>query len=201
MGADFEDALIAYVDLIGTIKKVEDSAATSLMREMHSDVREALGDTHALPAITLAYVWNDSLLLLMRAPEPAIYGKALQDVAALRSRLHVPSYAILVKGQIFPPLTPAPLTDDRLTILRSSSFAMANCLHIEPLAKAKARELRGQNKTTPCWYIDERIVKEVARLKALAIDHFKAPMLPKGGKRIVWCFETNALKPSDRQND
>src|SRR5258707_15280944 len=114
MGADFEDALIAYVDLIGTIKKVEDSEATVLMREMHSDVREALGDTHALPAITHAYVWNDSMLLVMRAPESVMYSGALQDVAALRSRLRVPSYAILAKGQILPPLTPLPLPDDRL---------------------------------------------------------------------------------------
>ena len=196
MGADFEDALVAYVDLIGTIKKVEDSAATLLMREMHSDVRDALGDIHALRAIAHAYAWNDSLLLVMRAPETAMYSKALHDVAMLRSRLRVPSYAIVVKGQIFPPLTPVPSTDGRLTVLCSSSFAMANCLHIEPLAKAKAKELRSQNKATPCWYIDERIVEELGELKGLAIDHFVAPMLPKGDQRTVWCFEASALKPS-----
>jgi hypothetical protein len=196
MGADFEDAIVAYVDLIGTIKNVEDSAATLLMRGMHRDVQGALSDNDALQAIAHAYAWNDSLLLVLQTPEPATYRKALQDVAALRSRLSVPSYAIVVKGQIFPPLPPAPATADRLTVLRSSSFAMANCLHIEPLAKVKAKELRRLNQPTPCWYIDERIVDHVGELRTLAIDHFVAPMLPTGGLRTVWCFEATALRPN-----
>lgn len=59
-----------------------------------------------------------------------MYSKALDDVATLRSGLPVPSYAIVVKGQMGPALTPEPSTGDRLTVLRSSSFAMANCLHV-----------------------------------------------------------------------
>src|SRR5437870_5633660 len=70
------------------------------------------------------------------------------------------SYAVAVKGRAFPELTDGQAMD-RVTILRTSSYAMANCFEIE--REVKKRKLRKS------WYLDDRLAKHIRHAQPLKV--------------------------------
>jgi hypothetical protein len=114
------------------------------------------------------------------------YENCLRDAGTLKRKIdeNAKSYAIAVKGQVFPlPLESASSglrnDADRLTILRTSSYAMANCFEIEK--EIKRRRLR------KCWYVDERIVKKIETVPYSGA--FEIKLLPDNRPRKVFLFD------------
>jgi len=165
------------MDLIGVKKRAldGDSAASELMRSFHELVRREM--RHGLTALDHAYVWNDSVLFLAYIEDrPEKYAKALHAADGLKRKIDATasSYAIAVKGRAFPQNTNHDGT--RVTVIRASSYAMANCFEIE--AEAKRKRLR------EAWYIDVRIARKVR--KARAPQWITVPLLPSGKRRRVY---------------
>src|ERR1700694_1174488 len=126
----WKDCVVSLIDLVG-VKKMASGRkgqASSAMQSMHTEVVVAMNG--GLPLHAQAYVWNDSVLLLafldeLHRPEPI-----LREVDGLKRKLEYlgMSYAISIQGQVFPDLalsTP-PSRPARTTVIRASSFAMAN---------------------------------------------------------------------------
>jgi len=156
----FKDCLVTLIDLVDT-KKLATSTkgiASSRMRKLHS-IADKFMSSEA-PKHDHAYAWNDSVLLLAFLDgERGAARIALEEADQLKKRidktLGCNSYAVCVRGQTFP------LQDDkqssgalsgRCTILRSSSFAMANCYIIESELKQHRAD----------WYIQNRLKGSVA---------------------------------------
>ena len=145
------------------------------MRRFHKLVISALRERHQ---IADAYVWNDSVLLLAYVPErPGGYEDLFHELDVLKQRIDALNrcYGIAVKGQAFPPDNPQ--IPPHVTIIRASSYAMANCFAIEQVARAK--RLRGD------WYIDARIVRHIRSL-APEQETFRVEMQPTGRSRRVY---------------
>jgi hypothetical protein len=173
----FRDCIVVFLDLID-IKKwasKRDPKASSLMGSFHETVRREMAQ--GLKAIHHAYVWNDSMILLAYVDgRPDTDKKVLRAANNLKRIVDIstPSYAIAVKGQAFPSQVDS--HDSRVTVIKASSWAMANCFQIEAAAKKIKRR--------PDWYIDSRIAKNVGAAKSprwLSVD-----LLPKGKSRRVY---------------
>jgi hypothetical protein len=165
------------MDLIGVKKRAldGDSAASALMRSFHRLVRRKMAS--GLDALDHAYVWNDSVLLLAHVDDrPESYERAIHAADDLKREVDrtASSYAIAVKGRVFP--SNAGFDGARVTVIKASSYAMANCFEIE--AEAKRRRLR------KAWYIDVRIARKVR--EARAPKWIAVPLLPGGKRRRVY---------------
>lgn len=173
----WRDCIVVLMDLIGVKKRAleGDSAASVLMRSFHKLVRrEMAGD---LGALDHAYVWNDSVLLLAYVDgRREAYEKAIHAADNLKRKVDVtaPSYAIAVKGRAFP--SNAGPDGTRVTVIKASSYAMANCFKIE--AEAKRKRLH------KAWYIDVRIARKVRAAKAP--EWIAVRLLPLGKRRRVY---------------
>ena len=155
MSLHWDDCVVTYIDLIGTTKSAATGEASRLMRRLHGLVAGELAHG-ALPSIAHAYVWNDSVLVLspFSKHDRALNLAALRDVSSLKAAIDEKvcrSFAILVKGQPFAtPINVVP--DSRVVVLKTSSWAMANCFHVE----AKLKRCKAT------WYVDSRIKKTLA---------------------------------------
>jgi hypothetical protein len=170
------------MDLIDVKKKAlnGDSAASALMRSFHAVVRREMAG--GLGALDHAYVWNDSVLLLAYVDDqPQTYERALHAAGNLKRQVDATaaSYAIAVKGRAFP--ANAGPCDARVTVIKASSYAMANCFEIE--AEAKRKKLR------KAWYIDVRIARKVR--KARTSEWIAVSFLPSGKRRRVYIHAEN----------
>jgi hypothetical protein len=173
----WRDCIIVLMDLIGLRRRAleGDSAASALMRSFHKVIRQEMAD--GLHGLDHAYVWNDSVLLLAyvgdrrQAHESAIHAA---DTLKRKIDAIAPSYAIAVKGRAFP--STAGSDDARVTFIKASSYAMANCFEIEAEAKSKRRR--------EAWYIDVRIARKVPR--ARSSQWIAVPLLPYGKRRRVY---------------
>ena len=182
MGADWRDCIVTYIDLVDAKEGAALGVATERMRHLHALVGKLLAGP-LLPSAAHAYVWNDAVLVLSFVDESSpSYRAAVRDVCTLKARidsLH-PSFAIVVKGQTFPPPN-GPHLDPRVTVLKTSSWAMANCFVIESqLKKFKAS-----------WYVDGRVAKHLA-----APDPFRKEMvalLPKNERRSIHLYKGDLL--------
>lgn len=178
MKSQWHDCIVAYVDLVGIKKLAASGDGSRMMRELHCTARSAADG--GLSSLHHIYAWNDSLLTvsILGGSGGAAYEEVLRDAATLvRSAERVaPAYAIAVKGRVFPQNEMRDDGSHRLTILRSSSWAMANCFRIEAeLARLRAR-----------WYIDSRITDKLPRLRGGRVH--KVQMLPTERKRRVLVF-------------
>lgn len=171
------------VDLIG-VKELAlkgDSQASSLMRRFHKMVRQEMHND--LLSLNHAYVWNDATLLLAYVDgDSRTIEKIIADASRLKQRVDTikQCYAIAVKGQAFPTnYEPVPYEDNdpRVTVLRTSSYAMANCFKIEAAVK--------EQKLNMAWYVDERIVNEltVPKHSSIAVE-----LLPDGDNRKIYMY-------------
>lgn len=174
--SEWSDCIVVLMDLIGLKKRAldGDSAASALMRSFHALVRQEMAG--GLGALDHAYVWNDSVLLLAYVDDrPETYATAIHAADNLKRKVDATaaSYAIAVKGRAFPSNAGS---DGRVTVIKASSYAMANCFEIE--AEAKSKKLR------KAWYIDVRIARRVR--EARAPDWITVPLLPGGKHRRVY---------------
>lgn len=188
MGIGWRDCIVTLIDLVGAKKGAETGEASALMQRLHRLVTRELGDG-SLRSVQHAYVWNDSVLVVSHVDKSALsFARALRDLQKLKKRIDNvrKSYAIAVKGQPFPQFqarTGAP--SKRVTVLKASSWAMANCFVVE-LALKKHRA---------SWYVDGWIVAKVGGRRPSAWKE-KVVMLPKNKARTVhlykdepWCGE------------
>jgi hypothetical protein len=171
------DCILVLMDLIGIKKRAleGDAKASAVMRSFHELVEEEM--ITELSALDHAYVWNDSVLLLAYVNEESQrYQDAMRAADALKRKVDSisRSYAIAVKGRAF--RTKTTDRNQRVTVIRASSYAMANCFEIE--AQARAKKLRN------AWYVDVRIAREVPETKATT--WISVIMLPGGKRRRVY---------------
>lgn len=150
----WSDCIVVLIDLIGIERRAldGDSAASALMRSFHELVLQKMAG--GLRALDHAYVWNDAVLLLAYVDDrPETYERAIHAADNLKRQVDAtaPSYAITVEGRAFP--SNAGRDGARVTVIKASSYAMANCFAIE--AEAKSKKLR------KAWYIDVRIARRV----------------------------------------
>lgn len=173
----WRDCIIVLMDLIGLRRRAleGDSAASALMRSFHNVIRKEMAS--GLRGLDHAYVWNDSVLLLAYVDDrsPA-YESAIHAADTLKRKIDAiaPSYAIAVKGRAFPSSAGSDCT--KVTVIRASSYAMANCFEIEAEAKSKRRHM--------AWYIDVRIARRLPRAKSP--EWIAVPLLPYGKRRRVY---------------
>lgn len=184
---EWRDCVVIYIDLVGLRKRASGakSKGSSLMRAFHALVANEMKS--GLLSLDHAYVWNDSVLLLGYVDgSSGAYQACLRDAETLKRKVdqRVKSYAIAVKGQTFPQ-SPEVMADGgtsktgRVTILRTSSYAMGNCFEIEK--EVKKRKLRKS------WYLDGRIAKHVKRPGPREV--LKLKLLPKDQPRSVYLFD------------
>jgi hypothetical protein len=173
MGKEWCDCIVTYIDVIGTRKK-QDPA--TLMRSLHALVAKMKSQ---LPSIAHAYTWNDSVLLLSFVDGRKSYSAAICDADTLKKQIDdkiAKSYAIAVKGRVFPALdtTAAAAQNSGVTVIRASSWAMANCFEIEHESK--------KQKWRKPWYVDIRIAGKIETRQRF--EEMKVPgMLGAGGRK------------------
>lgn len=189
-GAGWVPCIVTVLDLIGTRKHTLGGTGSRLMLRMHRCAAEHI--RNGLPLHKQGYIWNDSVLLLS---EKASTIKERLDVLfeldafklALEKECGVGLYAISVKGKTFPPveLPPAdrPEDADRAVILKTSSWAMANCFAIEQaLGKHRAD-----------WYLDSRLTRSLKlpdMFKSEAVE-----LLPDNEARDIHMFKGRLFEP------
>jgi hypothetical protein len=176
--SEWRDCVVVLMDLVGVKGRAFEgtSAATSLMRSFHDLVRREMAT--GLPALEHAYLWNDSVILLAHVTgSPRAYQRVIRAADDLKRQVDMiaPSYAIAVKGRAFPHARQGP----RITVIRASSFAMANCFEIE--VEAKRKKLRS------AWYVDVRIARMVRQTKGS--EWFLVGLLPTGRRRRIYTHD------------
>jgi hypothetical protein len=156
------------------------------MIEMHS--RATAKINHGLPLHSHGYVWNDSVLLLSYTTEPnwtkTVFIAELDDFKSfIEQQCGVSMYAISVKGLAFPNDLMAPAVFDgqtnqpRAVVLKTSSWAMANCFLIEKALKGYRAD----------WYIDSRITKGANLPVPFACEEVE--LLPANELRSIHMFK------------
>lgn len=179
--------IITAFDLVGTRSLAATGSGSSAMIEMHS--RAVAKINHGLPLHSHGYIWNDSVLLLSYMTEPGwrkhrFFGELNDFKSFLEEQCSASMYAISVKGLAFPQDVFAPAVFDgqigsqpRAVVLKTSSWAMANCFLIE-------KEL-GHHRAD--WYIDSRIATGADLPKPFASEMID--LLPKKEPRIIHMFK------------
>lgn len=189
-GAGWIPCIVTVLDLIGTRKQTASGTGSNLMLRMHRCAAECI--RNGMPLHKQGYIWNDSVLLLS---EKASTIKERLDVlfeleafkCELEAACGVGLYAISVKGKTFPPITlpPAQKPEDaeRAVILKTSSWAMANCFTIEQaLGKHRAD-----------WYLDSRLTRGLK-----LPDIFKSEpveLLPDNEARDIHMYKGRLFEP------
>jgi hypothetical protein len=181
--SDWKDCIVILIDLIGVkdLAREGDSQASSLMRRFHEMVHQEMQT--GLSSLNHAYVWNDATLLLAYVDgDSRTFEKIIADTSRLKQKVDTikPYYAIAVKGQAFPTdYDPDTYENDnlRVTVLRTSSYAMANCFQIEAAAKKQGLNM--------AWYVDERIADKLAGPKHASIT---VELLPDGDDRKIYMY-------------
>lgn len=188
---NWEKCIVTIFDLIGTRSLASKGIGSSQMIQMHQNAVSKIN--HGVPLHAHGYVWNDSVLLLSYETKPA---KKRAEVLAelnefktwLESRCGAKLYAISVKGMSFhsnefaPAVFEGQITQQpRAVVLKTSSWAMANCFEIEKsLSKHRAD-----------WYIDERITKGVNLGAPFAAEEIS--LFPNNEKRAIHMFKGNLV--------
>lgn len=144
---------------------------------------------NGLPLHSHGYVWNDSVLLLSHETKPAETRRRLlielsEFKASIEDHCGSKTYAISVKGLAFPhdqitsPSFQGQIAEQpRAIVLKTSSWAMANCFIIEKhLSRHRAD-----------WYIDSRISQNTGLPEPVASE--TVDLLPKGESRTIHMYK------------
>jgi len=176
MGPDWRDCIVTFIDLPGVRKLAPlDSAGSALMLQLHNLASE---EVPTLTAIAHSYVWNDSVLLLAFVNDTASsVVAAMKDADRFKRRVDAikKCYAIAVRGQTFP--TAPESQTPNLTVLRASSWAMANCFEIEK----KLGRFRAS------WYVDGRIARKLQGVGPSSTH--SVALFPSNRRRVVYCYK------------
>lgn len=180
---DWPACIITAFDFVGTKGDAASGRASFAMIEMH---RFAVAKINSgLPHQSHGYVWNDSVLLLSYHTTPARTRLAvLQELSDFKRALELQSgirtYAMAVRGRAFPDDTLAspvfqgpPAGQPRAIVLKTSSWAMANCFLIEKALKRHRAD----------WYIDSRITRGTGLAEPFATE--AVSLLPKNEERNI----------------
>lgn len=181
---EWPPCIVTAFDLIGTRVSAPNGVASSRMLQMHRFAVEKIND--GMPNHNHGYVWNDSVLLLTYSTKPATLRRSVlielsEFKFALEQWCGAQTYAISVQGLAFPQSSlVSPLvfqgnnTDQpRTVVLKTSSWAMANCFAIEKALKKKSAD----------WYIDSRITKGLRLPSPFASEEIE--LLPKNKRRVI----------------
>ena len=179
--------IVTAFDLAGTRTLAASGKGSSAMIEMHN--RAVTKINHGLPLHSHGYIWNDSVLLMSYMTEPnwskSEFVAELDDFRSyLEQQCGASIYAISVKGMAFPQDEMAPAVfnglvanQPRAVVLKTSSWAMANCFLIEKALKHHRAD----------WYIDSRITKDANLPAPFASE--KVDLLPKDQARTIHMFK------------
>lgn len=178
----WKDCVVSLIDLVGVKKMAwgRKGQASGAMQSMHAEVVAAMNA--GLQLHSHAYVWNDSVLLLAFLDESHRPEPILREVEGLKRRLeHLgKNYAIAIQGQVFPDLAlNAPSKRPaRTTVIRASSFAMANCFHVE--------ECIGRRLRKP-WYVDSRLAGKILTTQTFVKKSID--LLPGPNTREIFVYD------------
>lgn len=157
--SNWPPCIVTVFDLAGTKALAPSGRGSLKMIEMRAFAVEKINSS--LPMHSHGYVWNDSVLLLSYETEPASKrGQLLAELDEFKTSLEnhcgARTYAIAVKGLAFPqdpigsPVFQGAISDQpRAIVLKTSSWAMANCFIIDDKLGHHLAD----------WYIDSRITK------------------------------------------
>lgn len=191
-GAGWTPCIVTVLDLIGTRKQTAGGTGSRLMLRMHRSAAELI--RNGMPLHKQGYIWNDSVLLLS---EKASTIKERLDVLFelqafkldLEAECGTGLYAISVKGKTFPPveLPPAekPEDEDRAIILKTSSWAMANCFAIE--------QALGRHRAD--WYLDSRLTRGLRLPETFKTE--SVALLPDNEARDIHMYKGRLFGPAE----
>lgn len=178
MGKEWRDSIVILIDLIGVKKSSQSGLASHLMLTFHDLIAREVGH---LPSINHAYVWNDSVILLGYVDRPnATFQSVMLDADNLKRQIDqiTKSYAVAVKGQTFPQHKTKTKNGHGLTVIKASSWAMANCFEIEASL--------GSTLKKP-WYVDGWIKSRIQTSQTFQRE--RVPLLPSNRPRTVYIFD------------
>ena len=184
--SDWPPCIVTAFDLVGTKSRAASGRGSSKMIEMRSFAVAKVNN--GLPLHSHAYIWNDSVLLLSYETKPTQRRRELlaelEDFkTALEQRCGARTYAISVKGLAFPqddiaaPVFQGQIANQpRAVVLKTSSWAMANCFVIESTL--------GHHRAD--WYIDSRITRDTHISEPFARESLS--LLPKKKSREIHMY-------------
>ncbi len=187
ISSDWPSCVITAFDMIATRRLAAEGCGSSQMIQMRKFAVEKINK--CLPMHSHGYVWNDSILLLSYDSKTAErYQELLVELSEFKSSLEsncgVRTYAICVKGLAFPtddlscPVFEGQISDQpRAVVLKTSSWAMANCFVIENQLKRHLAD----------WYIDSRITSNTNLPQPFASENVE--LLPKGESRSIQMYK------------
>ena len=186
MGKDWQDCIVTLIDLVGVKEMAQQGIGSEVMLKLHKIVMQEKGNLHATKHV---YAWNDSVLLLSYVDEgAALFESAMREadklkrlVDTLASSYAMPcSYAIAVKGRIFPSASNGAThaNGPSITVIKASSWAMANVFEIE---RTLGKEMKKP------WYVDGWIKENIHTSQKSEVRSIR--MLPKNKKRPVYVFD------------
>lgn len=197
MGSDWKDCITIIFDLPETRDRAFAGQGSSIMRDLHQVVAQAMVNTSRFLSVHRAYAWNDSVLLLAYVDRGEWqYEPALRDAAELKPEIDAvggryrvgKSYAVAVKGQVFPaPEKVEESSDGRFVFIEASGYAMANSLILAECFKENPLS----------WYIDQRISNAVREL-GRPIYKKKIRLLPKRQERTIYAYDHLSLDRAAR---
>ena len=187
MDEEWKKCILSYIDIIGVKAHAKDSRGSSIMRRLQSYVTN--GFEKHLSNHDHAYVWNDSVLIVAylkdhRGEKMKLLREVNDFKRYLDTALVMPSFAVVVEGMTFPSTVSSPgsgvgdANSSKVTVLKASSWAMANCFEIE-------RELK-RRKLKKNWYIDSRVTKGLRRPSR---EDMQVTLLPANRERAVSMYD------------
>ncbi|HDR9154327.1 TPA: hypothetical protein QDB05_000775 [Burkholderia vietnamiensis] len=191
---DWLPCIVTMFDLIGTRRDAASGKASSAMRLLQD--RAVAKMNYGMENHSYCYVWNDSVLMLSYEAGPAnARRRVLAELDECKQWLERECggklYAICVKGMAFPQdgtLSPVysgqVANQPRTVILKTSSWAMANCFEIEKALKHHRAD----------WYVDSRVADDVDLRKPFSQQ--EVPMLPKKEARRIDMFRGTLFRQS-----
>lgn len=182
MTFDWQRCIITTFDMIGITRLAEKGLGSSLMLQMHQFAVQKINQS--LPNHAHGYIWNDSIQLLSyHCMDSKNRKEAINELSEFKEALDTHcglTYAISVMGQTFPqneflaPVYNGSIGQQpRATILKTSSWAMANTFNIETKLKSHRAD----------WYIDSRITKNLDLPEPFKSEQLK--LLPKNELRTI----------------
>lgn len=184
MSEAWRDCVVTLIDVIDirSLSEGKKGGAASKMRQLHKLLASRMGDASSMPGIAHAYAWNDSVLLLGFLQAPNSSTQILAEISEFKKCVDDQvgkSYAVSVKGQTFPEISQPQESargSSRCTVLRASSYAMANCFLIEKQLKTHRAD----------WYIDSRLSKS---LSEQPFAREEVSVMPVKKKRCILMFK------------
>lgn len=184
MGADWQNCIVTLIDIVGVRAQAQNSIGSNIMLELHRTVSAEIQKNKY--SFTHTYIYNDSVQILSYVNRKNdSFQTAMLDANRLKKRIDETqassrkSYAIAVKGQSFPNVHYESEKTETIpvTIIETSSWAMANCFKIEA-------ELKGFRKS---WYIDERIAKKIQTEQKY--EKHAVSLYPLNQSREIYCYK------------